>query len=240
MIQCLTPSAVTSLGSPAKLLTLCTGALPSAWTSEKQKLGRDGSNPVAFFWFSHSGTRACANPESRSLIISGFRAQPGACHRAAQSADPLGFPRNDVLLNALRCSIRSRMETIAAKSSIIVAAWKGRQRCAKSGFLGARLISHTSGWMPCMGSAKGSGLSSTLMYRGHRSHRRLVGSWGRGVWCRRRSAARRPSFPLLLPLFARRCGFGFRIAFSRSVGVDSRDRPGSLTGPFYFCEMQDR
>jgi len=49
VIQCLTPSAVTSLGSPAKLLTLCTGALPSAWTSEKQKLGRDGSNPVAFF-----------------------------------------------------------------------------------------------------------------------------------------------------------------------------------------------
>jgi hypothetical protein len=33
VIQCLLPSAVTSLGSPAKLLSLATGAL-SAWTSE--------------------------------------------------------------------------------------------------------------------------------------------------------------------------------------------------------------
>src|ERR1019366_4773943 len=49
VIQCLLPSAVTSLGSPAKLFSgLAKGAL-SAWTSELQKLRRDGSNPAAPF-----------------------------------------------------------------------------------------------------------------------------------------------------------------------------------------------
>jgi hypothetical protein len=39
--------------------------------------------------------RALARTRNLELIISGFRVQPGACHRAAQSADPLGLPRND-------------------------------------------------------------------------------------------------------------------------------------------------
>ena len=50
MIQCLIPSAVTSLGSPAKpVLAWQQGAL-GAWTSESQKLGRDGVIPSRLFF----------------------------------------------------------------------------------------------------------------------------------------------------------------------------------------------
>ena len=39
--------------------------------------------------------RLLAQTRNLELTISGFRVQPGACHRAARSADPLGLPRND-------------------------------------------------------------------------------------------------------------------------------------------------
>jgi hypothetical protein len=67
VIQCLLPSAVTSLGSPAKLsLTWQQGAL-SAWTSELQKMGRDGSHPAASFFRSGS-VRAKVMPYLRGEI----------------------------------------------------------------------------------------------------------------------------------------------------------------------------
>src|SRR3979490_1454366 len=39
--------------------------------------------------------RASARIRNNEVIRARFRVQPGACHRAARSADPLGLPRND-------------------------------------------------------------------------------------------------------------------------------------------------
>ena len=63
MIQCLLPSAVTSLGSPAKLSSLANGR-SQRLDQRAQVLGRDGSNPVAsscfqglVTWISRRGFR---------------------------------------------------------------------------------------------------------------------------------------------------------------------------------------
>jgi hypothetical protein len=59
VIQCLLPSAVTSLGSPAKLsLRLGIGAL-SALDQRVQKSGRDGSNPAAPFCWNYVLLELC-------------------------------------------------------------------------------------------------------------------------------------------------------------------------------------
>jgi hypothetical protein len=61
VIQCLTPSAVTSLGSPARLILGLASGRSQPWTSELRKLGRDGSNPAASFSFCASFSFKCVS-----------------------------------------------------------------------------------------------------------------------------------------------------------------------------------
>jgi hypothetical protein len=56
VIQCLTPSAVTSLGSPAKLSQASQQGALSAWTSECKNCDATGANPVASLRFGNACT----------------------------------------------------------------------------------------------------------------------------------------------------------------------------------------
>jgi hypothetical protein len=64
VIQCLTPSAVTSLGSPARLVLGLASGRSQPWTSELRKLGRDGSNSVASFLYRHCPMCNCTSGDA--------------------------------------------------------------------------------------------------------------------------------------------------------------------------------
>jgi len=96
VIQCLTPGAVTSLGSPARLFQAWHQGVLSAWTSELQQLRRDGSNPVASFLSIcnlHWRPRVGAKAESRdSVNIARLapHAAPAPLHAGFSFYNPIG------------------------------------------------------------------------------------------------------------------------------------------------------
>jgi hypothetical protein len=74
VIQCLLPSAVTSLGSPARLFSGLASGRSQPWTSELRKLGRGGSNPAASFSFCDSPmcNFARLHSDARSSMVRSF------------------------------------------------------------------------------------------------------------------------------------------------------------------------
>jgi hypothetical protein len=96
VIQCLTPSAVTSLGSPAKpVLAWQQGAL-SAWTSELQKLGRDGGIPSRLFSPPLSLSIGDADVFDAAGLRRGFipgGVEPGVCRDQVTGSLPTSFSR---------------------------------------------------------------------------------------------------------------------------------------------------
>ena len=99
MIQCLIPSAVTSLGSPAKLLSLALGRsqrLDQRVT--KVRTRREQSRRV-FICRSRCAIARRGCPESIRPVVVMDSGLARACHRAAQSADPLARPGMTALGN---------------------------------------------------------------------------------------------------------------------------------------------
>jgi hypothetical protein len=104
VIQCLIPSAVTSLGSPAKLLSLALGR-SQRLDQRVTKVGtrREQSRRV-FIYHSRCAIARRGCPESIRPVVAMDSGLARACHRAAQSADPLARPGMTALGIALRAS----------------------------------------------------------------------------------------------------------------------------------------